>query len=508
MANHLFLPLLVPLFSALLATLVSQRWLMVRVIALLAALFNLGYSGWLLWIVGSTGRQITQASNYAAPFGISLVADGLSAIMLTLTALLMTVTIVYSFATVSAERERFFYYPLLLLMLFGCSGAFLTGDLFNLYVWFEVLLVASFGLITLGGERAQLEGGLKYVVLNLFGSTCFLIGAGLLYGVAGTLNMAHLAERLGTLQNPTLITAIAGFFLFAFSSKAGLVPVFFWLPTSYHTPAIPVSALFSGLLTKVGVYALFRVFGTVFPRELERYGSLILVIAGLTMIVGVLGAMAQVEVRRILSFHIVSQVGYMIMGLGLVGVAGLTAGILYMVHHIIVKTALFLIGGAAEHLSGTGELKRMGGMARREPILAALWLLASLSLAGLPPLSGFFGKLGLIQTGVQQQQWLIVGVSVAVSLFTLFSMLKIWNEVFWKKPPAELDLSALPRATLGLLAPGALLVVLSIVIGFGAAPVLEYSRLAANQLLDTQGLVRDVCGPDGCDAVTTTVSGR
>lgn len=506
MANHLFLPLVVPLLAGAAAVLVGQRRIVARPIAAAATLFNLGYSVWLLWLVGTAGRQVTQAGAWAAPFGISLVADGLSAIMLFLTALLMTLTVFYSFGSVGAQRERFYYYPLLLLLMFGCSGAFLTGDLFNLYVWFEVLLVASFGLITLGGERGQLEGGLKYVVLNLFGSTCFLIGAGLLYGVAGTLNMAHLAERLATMPEPGVATAVAGFFLFAFSSKAGLVPVFFWLPTSYATPAIAVSALFSGLLTKVGVYALFRVFGTIFQAELQRFGWLILLIAGLTMVIGVIGAMAQVNVRRILSFHIVSQVGYMIMGLGLVGVAGLTAGVLYMVHHIVVKTALFMIGGAAEQLAGTGELKQMGGMARREPLLAAMWLLASFSLAGLPPLSGFFGKLGLIQVGVAQEQWLIVGVATVVSLFTLFSMLKIWNEVFWKK--AYADTRRLPRASAALLVPSAVLVALSLAIGIWAAPVLAYSQLAAEQVRDVPSLVRDVCGPAGCDAVTTTASER
>jgi len=506
MANHLFLPLLVPLLSAVLATLVGQRRVIARSIALAAVLFDLGYSIWLLFAVGAAGRLLTQADDFAAPFGISLVADGLSAIMLTLTSIMMLVTVLYSFSTVSPYRERYYYYPLLLLLLFGCSGAFLTGDLFNLYVWFEVLLVASFGLITLGGERGQLEGGLKYVVLNLMGSTSFLIGAGLLYGVAGTLNMAHLAERLGSLQQPGIVTAVAGFFLFAYSSKAGLVPVFFWLPTSYHTPTLAVSALFSGLLTKVGIYALYRVFGTVFQRELERYGTLILVIAALTMVIGVMGAMAQVNVRRILSFHIISQVGYMIMGLGLVGVAGLAAGILYMVHHIVVKTALFMIGGTAEYLAGTGELKQMGGMARREPILAGLWLLASFSLAGLPPLSGFFGKLGLIQVGLSQGQWLMVGVAAVVSLFTLFSMLKIWNEVFWKQASAEQP--ATPRASALLIAPSALLVALSIAIGFGASPVLQYSRYAAEQVFNTQSLVQDICGPAGCDAVTSTANGQ
>ncbi len=504
MIHHLFLPLIVPLLAAGIATIISRRQVWVRVIALATTLFNLGYSVWLLQVIATEGRQVTQGAGWVAPFGITLMADGLSAIMLALTALLTLVTIVYSFATIEARQERFYYYPLLLLLMFGCSGAFMTGDIFNLYVWFEILLVASFGLITLGGSRAQLEGGLKYVVLNLFASICFLVGAGLIYGVAGTLNMAHLAERLSVIQEPSLVTAVAGFFLIAFGSKAALAPLFFWLPTSYHTPSIAVTALFGGLLSKVGIYALYRVFGTVFQRELAWLAPLILVVAGVTMVVGVIGAMAQVNVRRILAFHIVSQVGYMAMGLGLAGVAGLAAGILFMAHNIVVKTALFLIGGAAEHLTGTGELKQMGGMARREPALAVLWLLASFALVGIPPLSGFFGKLGLIQAGVAQEQWLIVGVAAGVGLLTLFSMLKIWNEVFWKK--AYSDLSHLPRAGAGLLAPAVVLVAVSIAMGLGAAPVLEYSTLAAEQVLDTVSLVRDVCGADGCDAVELAVA--
>ncbi|NJN18476.1 MAG: short chain dehydrogenase [Oscillochloris sp.] len=504
MANHLFLVLLVPLLAATVSAIICQQRIWVRVITIAATLFSLGYSTWLLVMIPSAGRMVAQAGGWVAPFGITLIADGLSALMLFLTALLTLATVLFSFATIDENRERFYYYPLLLLLLFGCSGAFLTGDLFNLYVWFEILLVASFGLITLGGSRGQLEGGLKYMALNLFGSTCFLVGAGLVYGVAGTLNMAHLAERLSTVQDPSLVTAVAGFFLIAFGSKAALAPLFFWLPTSYHTPSIAVTALFGGLLSKIGIYALYRIFGTVFQNELPRLAPLILVVAGVTMVVGVIGAMAQINVRRILAFHIVSQVGYMAMGLGLASVAGMTAGILFLAHNIIVKTALFLVGGAAEHISGTGELKQMGGMARREPLLATLWLLASFALVGIPPLSGFFGKLGLVQAGVAGEQWLIVAVAAFVSLFTLFSMLKIWNEVFWKK--AYSDQSQLPPARSGLIMPAALLVAFSIAMGFGAAPTFEYSRMAAEQIFDIASLVRDVCGPNGCDAVELAVS--
>lgn len=498
MANHLFLPLIVPLIGAALAVLLGRRRPLARAVVLASVSINVLYSGWLLWQIARGGRMVAQAAGWPAPFGISLVADALGATMLLVAAVLMLGTVLYSRRSVGPLYEKYFYEPLLLLLLLGVSGAFLTGDLFNLYVWFEVLLMASFGLITLGGTRAQMVGGLKYVVLNLIGSTSFLIGCGLIYGLTGTLNMAHLGERMSAIDSPALTAAVAGLFLFAFGSKAAIAPLFFWLPDSYHTPAPAVTAVFSGLMTKVGVYALYRVFGVVLPNQLAALAPLILALAGITMVVGVVGAMAQMNIRRILSFHIVSQIGYSIMGLGLASAAGLAAGLLFTAHVMIVKAALFFLGGAVEQVAGTGDLKRLGGIARREPILAIFWFLGILSLAGIPPLSGFFGKLALLQVGVAQGQYVITGVAAAVSLLTFFSMLKIWNEVFWKK--SYEDLSKLPRVPLGLLAPGALLVVLSLAIGLAAGPVAELSAQAGAQAFDLAGYAAAVCGPGGCEA--------
>ncbi|MFN3374866.1 MAG: proton-conducting transporter membrane subunit, partial [Chloroflexus sp.] len=268
MVFHLFIPIITPMIGGALAVLFNRQRVVARAIALISVLINLGYGLWLMSVVPATGPLVAQASGWLAPFGISLVVDGMSALMVMLAALLMLTTIIYSFYSIDEQREHHFYYPLLLLLLLGVSGAFLTGDLFNLYVWFEVLLVASFGLMTLGGSRDQLEGGLKYVVLNLLGSTAFLAGCGLVYGFAGTLNMAHIAERMATLANPGLQTVLAGILLFAFGSKAAIVPLFFWLPSSYHTPPVAVTAIFSGLMTKVGVYALYRTFGLLFQNEL------------------------------------------------------------------------------------------------------------------------------------------------------------------------------------------------------------------------------------------------
>ena len=414
--------------------------------------------------------------------------------MLVLATLMGWVVLLYSFTTIDPQRERFGFYTLYQFLLLGVSGAFLTGDLFNLYVWFEVMLIASFGLMTLGGERDQLEGGLKYVVINLVSSTFFLIAVGLLYGATGTLNMAHLSTILLGADPSPLISALAMLFLLTFGIKAAIFPLFFWLPASYHTPPVAVTALFGGLLTKVGVYAMYRVFTLFFIEQPPFLHNLLLLLAGLTMLVGVLGAVAQNNVRRILSFHIVSQIGYMLMGLGLFSGLGLAGGIFYVIHHMIVKTALLMIGGALEVVGGTGDLKAMGGQLRERPWLALIFLLAALSLAGIPPLSGFFSKLTLLTSALQQQEYAIAAVSLVVSLLTLFSMTKIWTEVFWKpRPgvaPAVPALSA--RRYTRLLAPAAILVTLSIVLGLAAGPALDFSSTAAAQLFDPAAYVRSV----------------
>jgi multicomponent Na+:H+ antiporter subunit D len=395
-------------------------------------------------------------------------------------------------ASIDQQREAFGYYPLLHILLMGVCGAFLTGDIFNMYVWFEVMLIASFVLLALGSERPQIEGAIKYVTLNLMSSAIFLAAVGILYGVVGTLNMADLAVKLPEVAPPGLVTTLAMLFLVAFGVKAAVFPLFFWLPASYHTPPVAVSAIFAGLLTKVGVYALIRVFTLLFVQNVGYTHTLILVIAGLTMLTGVLGAVAQNEFRRILSFHIVSQIGYMIMGLGLFTRLALAGSVFYIVHHIIVKTNLFLVSGVAYRLHGTGELKDLGGLYQAHPMLALLFLIPALSLAGLPPLSGFFAKLALLQAGLEVGQYIIVVVALAVGLLTLVSMTKIWAEAFWKPathPPASIVLS--PRT---LLLPIAMLATLTVLIGLAAGPLFALSMQAADQLLNPRDYIQAVLG--------------
>jgi multicomponent Na+:H+ antiporter subunit D len=496
----LVLPLLIPLTVAALSLLTWRRLFVQRALAVLGAVALLGVSAALLGWVWQEGVQAEQLGDWPAPFGITLVADTFSAVMVVLAATMGLLVTVYSLERVDRRRETFGYYPLLQVLLMGVCGAFLTGDIFNLFVWFEVMLIASFVLLALGGERPQLEGAIKYVTLNLVSSALFLAAVGLLYGTAGTLNMADLAVKLRDIEDPGLITTIAMLFLVAFGIKAAAFPLFFWLPASYHTPPVPVAAIFAGLLTKVGVYALIRVFTLLFTQDVAYTHNLILAGAGLTMVTGVLGAVAQNEMRRLLSFHIVSQIGYLLMGLGLYTTASLAAAVFFMIHIVFAKSALFLVSGLVHRLRGTYELKELGGLYRAEPAVSMLFLLPALSLAGLPPFSGFFGKLALIRAGLDAEQYAIVATALAVSLLTLFSMMKIWAGAFWKDLPGGLQRPGVAplvwRTRSGLLlgVPSATLAALALAIGLAAGPLFAISERAGEELHEPSGYIEAVLG--------------
>jgi len=498
----LLLPLLIPFFTAVATLLAWQQPKTQRALNVVGATALLLAGVGLLTSVQQGGIQAVQMGGWQAPYGITLVADLFSAIMVLLTGLMGVTIAVYSLTSIDNKRVAFGYYPLLHFLLMGVCGAFLTGDLFNLYVWFEVMLIASFVLLALGGERAQLEGAVKYVTLNLIASAIFLAAVGILYGIAGTLNLADLARRLSIIGDQELVYVAAMLLLIAFGVKAALFPLFFWLPASYHTPPIAVTALFSGLLTKVGVYSLMRVFTLVFVEQMAAttyLQPLLLTLAGLTMVTGVLGAVAQYEVRRLLSFHIISQIGYLLMGLGLYSVAALAGAIFFMAHVILAKSALFLISGIVQQLQGTYQLKLQGGLYRTHPTLALLFLVPALSLAGLPPFSGFFAKLALVRAGLSQGEFVIIAVALGVSILTLFSMIKIWTEAFWKEAPPPTAPGkggkAQPRPIgVSLVAPVLLLALLSIVIGVAAEPLFGLATRAAEQLMTPTGYLQAVLG--------------
>jgi multicomponent Na+:H+ antiporter subunit D len=495
----LLLPLLVPLGTAVAALLAWRSRTLQRVLGVAGSLGLLVAAVGLLRSVWVGGIQAAQMGDWAAPFGITLVADLFSALMVLIAAVMGLAVAIYALASMDARREAFGFYPLYHILLMGICGAFLTGDIFNLYVWFEVMLIASFVLLTLGGERPQMEGAIKYVTLNLLSSALFLAAVGILYGVVGTLNMADLAVRLNASAHPGVVTTLAMLFLGAFGIKAAVFPLFFWLPASYHTPPVAISAIFAGMLTKVGVYALIRVFTLLFNQDVGYTHGILLVIAGLTMLTGVLGAVAQNEFRRILSFHIVSQIGYMILGLALFTPLGLAGSVFYIIHHIIVKTNLFLVSGAAHRRAGSFELDKLGGLYRNSPVLAILFLVPALSLAGLPPLSGFFAKLVLVKAGLAIEQWAIVGVALVVSILTFFSMMKIWAEAFWKPRPAAAA-AAMPveamraSAWAGMVVPMAALAALTVAIGLYGEPLMTLSLRAAEQLMNPGAYIEAVLG--------------
>jgi len=496
-ATIIFLQLVIPVAGAVVCLATGRAPRVQRVCGVLGSIAALMAAVLLVARVDDAGVLAAQASGWAAPYGITLVADRLAAGIVLVAALVGLATAVYGLRDVTDGRLPWTFYPLLHFLLLGVQGAFLTGDLFNLYVWFEVMLVASFVLLTLGNGRAQLEGALKYVVLNILASALFLVGAGMLYGKLGTLNMADIAIKLQDPSEVALLHTSGILLLAAFGLKAGIFPLFFWLPASYHTPRVAVSAVFAGLLTKVGVYALIRGYTLFLSGTFEDLRSLLIWTAVATMVVGVLGAAAHFEVRRILSFHIVSQIGYMVLGLALMTPLALAGAVFYIGHHIIVKTNLFFVGGIIEEMRGSGELGRLGGLYRNHPWLAVLFFVPAFSLGGIPPLSGFWAKLAIVEAGLEAEAWVATAFALGVGILTLFSMTKIWMEAFWKADPRGEEAAARTGARkplAPLVLPAAAFATITVVIGLAGGEMFAYAMRAADQLMDNAIYIRTVLG--------------
>jgi multicomponent Na+:H+ antiporter subunit D len=409
-----------------------------------------------------------------------------------------TVVLAYTCFTVTDQQQRYFFFPFFHVLLLGVNWSFITGDLFNLFVAYEVMLIGSYGSMMVGGTRQQVRQTMMYVAINLVGGALFVVGIALVYALVGTLNMADLAQRTAALTGPraAMMTAASMVLLLVFALKAATFPVFFWLPDSY--PVVPpgVNGFFAGLLTKVGVYSLLRMFVMVFRQEGHTLAiDVLLVLSGFTMLLGVLGALCQWEMRRILSWHIISQVGYMVMGIGLtadarIAPAAVAATIFYVVHHIIVKSSLFLVAGVAEQVTGTTKLQDMGGVLRLTPVVAGLFLVAALSLAGMPPFSGFLAKFVVLRAGLDGHRFGIVLAAVVTSFLTLLSMMKIWTYVFWGRPRHTVAVGAWH----GPAGATAVLVVATVVLGLAAQPFLRLADDAAAELVVPNAYISAVLG--------------
>ena len=488
------LPVVLPLFAAGLSMAAARQRRLQRLIGLVTLSITTAVSVAILVQADRNGPSAAFMGGWAAPTGIALVADRFTGLMLVVASPVLLAVLVFAIGQHGTEQEQPAFHPVYLVLASGIGLSFLTGDLFNLFVAFEMMLTASYVLLTIGGRADQVRSGMTYVVISLISSTLLVSAVGLLYAATGTVNMADLAVRMGSLPSGVR-TAFALLLFVVFGIKAAVFPLFFWLPDSYPTAPTAVTAVFAGLLTKVGVYCIIRTQTLMFAPG-DRPAGFILWIAGITMVVGVLGAIAQNDIKRILSFHIVSQIGYMILGLGLYTVAGVAGAILYVMNQIVLKSALLLSAGMVDHAAGSSRLAEIGGLARRFPALGWLFLLPALSLAGVPPFSGFVAKLAVVQAGFDAQAWVVVGASLGVSVLTLYSMTKIWGGAFWGDVQLVTEPTDATTARHGgtapmLVATGAL-VLGSLALAVFAGPLVGLCQRAAADLLEPSAYITTV----------------
>ena len=432
---------MLPLLGAGLALLFRRAPAAQRIVSVSALAIQLATEVAMVVGIDADGTIVMHLGGWAAPVGIALVADRFAAILMVVSTVVTLAVLVYAIAQQrggqTGDGSAAVFHPAMLIMAAGVSNAFIAGDLFNLFVSFEILLTASYVLLTMGGTAERLRAGAPYLVVSLLSSIIFLSAIALVYSATGTVNLADLARRIGDLA-PGLAAVLQSLLLLAFGIKAAVWPMSAWLPDSYPSAPAPVTAVFAGLLTKVGIYAIIRTQTLLFGGH--GFTTLLMWAALATMIIGILGAVAQGDIKRMLSFTLVSHIGYLLFGVALDSTAGLTATVYYVVHHILVQTALFLAAGLIEYLSGTTAVDRLGGLARRAPLLAVLFFVPAMNLGGVPPLSGFLGKIGLFEAGFAAGGTLPVMVVVGgtvTSLLTLYAMVRVWGRAFWRPAPTE-----------------------------------------------------------------------
>lgn len=515
------LPVLLPMLGAATSVVVSRRASAQRVIGVVTLALVCVVGAVLLVAADTYGPVVAELGGWPAPMGIVLVADRMSALLLLISSVVTLAVLVYAIdqriSDYGRETASTTFHPIFLLLSTGVSLAYLTGDLFTLFVAFEIMLASSYVLITRRTSASRIRSGMTYVIVSLTSSLLFLTAVGLVYAATGTVNLADLAGRMGALPEG-LRAVLALVLIVVFGIKAAIVPLHFWLPDSYPNAPAPVTALFAGLLTKVGIYALLRTQTLVFPQDSPS--TLLLVIAAVTMVVGALGAVAQDDLNRLLSFLLVSHIGFMVFGLALHTPDGIAGTGLYVVHHITVQATLFLVSGLITRRTGTVSISQMGGLAQQAPHLAVLFAIPAITLAGLPPTSGFVAKLALLQAGAGAgfAGELVAAVVVLASLLTLYAVARVWVRVFWgapKEPLADDDpndelVVGTARSARGMYVGASTLVVVSVAIALFAGPLSGVTARAGVDLHDRTGYTAAVLGP-GADPRgdgTISASGR
>lgn len=455
----------------------------------------------LLSRVMTDGPLTMMMGRWLPPFGIAITVDITGALLALAAAIVAFCGALYARVEISTSGRRYGFYPLLMLLMAGVCGAFLTGDIFNLYVWFEVLLISSFGLLILGSEREQIDGALKYAVLNLMATTLFLITVGYLYAIFGTLNMADIALKVPLYAGSAPLMTLSALFVLAFSMKAAAFPVNFWLPASYHTPRVVVSALFAGLLTKVGVYALLRVMVMLFPAEREALSLVIAIVAALTMILGAMGALAQNDIRRVLGFVVIAGIGNMMAGIAIGSNLAVGAAIFYALHSILLMTALYLVAGEIARIGGHFRLDRVAGLWVAAPLFGAVSLMLFFAASGLPPFSGFWPKALLVKASIDIGAWWLAASVLLSGFLTTIAFGRVFLFTFWRPVPEgseERPVSQPPPLSDNFWRIAPIVILTGFVVWFGLFPdrLIVASQEAATGLLDPTGYIRSVF-PEG-----------
>lgn len=470
----LILPFLIALFASTISFTSLGRTKSVRAMLLMLSVFS---ALALLWKSLSDGIISTSVGDWLAPYGIVLIVDPFAAL------LLVTASVVFFCCLWDFETENTFSMPLLFLLQAGINLSFITGDLFNLFVAFELMLMSSYALIAIHGRTSRSDNLFSYLLVNVFASFLYLIAIALFYGYTGSLNFAALALLFQEHSGGVALLPILGIFLVMFI-KSGVFPFYFWLPDTYPLLPARLAALFAGTLSKVGIYAIFRIWLTVYSHPEPWLINGFLVLAALTMLFGVMGAVSQGSFKAILCYHVLSQVGYILFAMTLSTSLAVTAGILFILHNMVVKSSLLLIGGIAREYCGSDYLKKMGALWHSRPLLGSLFLIQSLSLAGLPPFSGFWAKYMLFHEGLTLGAYAAVTVGLITSFLTLFSMIKIWGGAFQGK--AERPLSSVQKtAYYGPI----ILTLIALSMGLMAQYSVALSQIAANTLLDRDAYI-------------------
>jgi multicomponent Na+:H+ antiporter subunit D len=491
MNNLIILPIIIPIIVGMIMVIFRKNIKLQRLLSVLSTIAISISTLLLITQIHTNGIQTLHLGGWKAPFGVTMVADMFSSLLILVTSIVSLCCLLFAFHSIGKEREANYFYPLILFLITGVNGSFITGDIFNLFVCFEVMLVSSYVLISLGGTKIQLSESIKYILVNIISSFLFLVAIAFLYAMTGTLNFAHLSIRVAEAGQEGLMTTVALLFLIVFSLKAGLF-LFFWLPGSYSAPPTAISAIFAALLTKVGIYAIIRVFTLIFYHEPEVTHLFIGILAAATMLLGAIGAVAFWDIKRIVTYNVIVGVGFILAGVASYTTEGMTGSLYYLIHDMVVKALIFLLGGTIIHLTGTSKLKEISGLIRLHPGLGWMFFIAALSLSGIPPLSGFLGKIFITEGTFEAGYLWLGGIGLFTSLMVLYSIMKIFMNVFWGY--TDLTEEKEKGTTKGLMLPIGILTILTIALGLGAQGIHAYVDMAVEGLMNPNIYIEAVLG--------------